>query len=77
MNLSQTDKIFGALLIGFLIYITVRGQLPSYIQLFTAGDASPPPAPASGSSGGGDLLGSILGGITGAGEKLGLSFFGI
>lgn len=34
MGLSQSDTIFGALLIGFIVYITVRGQLPEYLDVF-------------------------------------------
>lgn len=37
-GLSQSDKLFGALLIAFIIYITVRGQLPApkgYLGIFT------------------------------------------
>lgn len=32
--MSQTDKLFAAVLVAFVIYITVRGQLPSYGSLF-------------------------------------------
>lgn len=31
----QTNWIAAALLIGFLIFITVRGELPQYIAVFT------------------------------------------
>lgn len=31
---SQTDKLFAALLVAFLVYITVKGQLPDYASLF-------------------------------------------
>lgn len=31
--MSQTSVIFGALVIGFAVYITVKGQLPAYFQV--------------------------------------------
>ncbi len=33
--MSQSNLIFGTLLLAFIIYITSRGQLPEYIRLFT------------------------------------------
>lgn len=43
--MSQTSWIFAALLIGFIVFITVKGQLPSWGALFltsstTSGTAS-------------------------------------
>lgn len=38
--MSQTSKIFGVLLIGFLVYITAKGQLSQYLGLFGIGAAS-------------------------------------
>lgn len=37
--MRQSNIIFGTLLFAFVIYITLRGQLPEYIALFTG--ASP------------------------------------
>lgn len=54
MGLSQSDKIFGALLIAFVIYITVRGQLPKYLSIFQHSASN------SGSSGGG-IVQSVAG----------------
>lgn len=51
--ISQSDKIFGSILIAFIVYITVRGQLPSYMSLFTgkaSGQSSNTTGQASGSS---------------------------
>jgi hypothetical protein len=42
----QTSWIAAALLIGFLVFVTVRGELPEYIAVFT-GEAT---APAPGST---------------------------
>lgn len=69
MNLSQTDKIFGALLIGFVIFVTVKGELPKYIQLMTSPYVKPPTAVAQGSSSGGilgDLVGKAFGSLFGS-----------
>lgn len=33
--MRQSNVIFAALLFAFIVYITVRGQLPSYLALFT------------------------------------------
>lgn len=32
--MSQSNIIFGALIFAFVIYITVRDQLPNYFALF-------------------------------------------
>lgn len=32
--MRQSNVIFGALLFAFIVYITVRGQLPAYLDLF-------------------------------------------
>lgn len=34
--MSQSNVIAGALVIAFLIFITVRGELMDYVQLFSA-----------------------------------------
>lgn len=33
--MSQSNVIAGALVIAFLMFITVRGELPQYVELFT------------------------------------------
>lgn len=33
-NMRQSTVTFGVILFAFIVYITVRGQLPSYIALF-------------------------------------------
>lgn len=33
--MSQNNWIFGLLLLGFVIYITSRGELPQYLAVFT------------------------------------------
>ncbi len=56
-GLSQSDKLFGALLIAFLIYITVRGQLPApkgYLGIFVH-SAAPVVTPSAPKSSGGGL----------------------
>lgn len=82
MSLSQSDKVFGALLIAFVIYVTVRGQLPGYMALFTK--KAPASSGSSTSSGSGsstssgnplDFISNLLNGansmITGAGSSIG------
>jgi hypothetical protein len=32
--MSQTSIIFGALVIGFIVFITVKGELKTYLQVF-------------------------------------------
>lgn len=36
--MRQSNVIFGVLVFAFVIYITLRGQLPAYIALFTGAD---------------------------------------
>lgn len=49
----NSNEIFAALAIAFVVFITVRGQLPAYMGLFV-------PQPAGGST-------SVLGAAIGAG----------
>lgn len=35
--MSQTSVIFGALLVGFLVYITAKGQLGAYLNIMGLG----------------------------------------
>ena len=39
--MRQSTVIFGTLLAAFVIYITIRGQLPSYLSLFTGATTEP------------------------------------
>jgi hypothetical protein len=38
--MSQTSVIFGALLVGFVVYVTSRGQLPAYLAVLGFGGSS-------------------------------------
>jgi hypothetical protein len=38
--MSQTSLIAGALVIGFVVFITIKGELPAYIAVFK-GTAQP------------------------------------
>ena len=38
--MRQSTIIFGSLLLAFVVYITLRGQLPSYLNLFTGKGAN-------------------------------------
>lgn len=73
--MSQSNFVFGALFVAFIVYITAKGELPTYLQLMTgtgAGDAgaantksaTPPPAGGLGGAGTGyPLLDSIEKGL--------------
>lgn len=37
---SQTSVIFFALLVGFIVYITIRGQLAAYLSVLGLGGGS-------------------------------------
>lgn len=52
--MSQSGKIFGALLLGFLVYVTLLGHLPEYFKLLwgKAAPVSPPVDPKKGSGAG-------------------------
>lgn len=39
--MKQSNIIFATLLAAFVIYVTIRGQLPAYFSLFTGGGAAP------------------------------------
>jgi len=45
--MSRTSVIFGALVIGFIVFITTKGELPKYLALFT-GKGATPVSPVSG-----------------------------
>ena len=32
--MSQSNKIFGAIVFAFIIYITAKGELPAYLGIF-------------------------------------------
>lgn len=57
--MSQSNVIAASLALAFLMFITLRGELPDYLALFKAKPHAPAPtvtgwgAPAAGSSGGG------------------------
>lgn len=38
--MKQSTVIFGALVFGFVVYITLRGQLPAYLGLFNSSKTS-------------------------------------
>jgi hypothetical protein len=35
VSMSQTSVIFAAIVFGFFVYITTKGELPAYIRVFT------------------------------------------
>lgn len=69
--MSQSSVIFGALFVGFLVYITMRGELSQYGAAF-AGTAQGPSQSGSSSSGGnGGGIAGVLGGVMGGGDDSG------
>jgi hypothetical protein len=40
--MSQTSIIAGALIVAYMVFITVRGELPAYLAVFTGTGAAPP-----------------------------------
>lgn len=36
-SLNQSSAMFGALVIAFIVYITVRGQIPAYLAVLGIG----------------------------------------
>jgi hypothetical protein len=53
--MQQSNVIFGALLLGFIVFITTKGELPSYLNLLRgvgapAASASATPASSGASS---------------------------
>lgn len=62
--MSQTGRIFGALLVGFLVYVTLLGHLPQYFALLWKKGAAPVD-PRVGSGAGAVAPGSSLPGYEG------------
>lgn len=48
--MRQSTVIFGVLIFAFVVYITMRGQLPAYLALFSSSNTSTSSAPKSTSS---------------------------
>lgn len=47
--MKQSTIIFGAILFAYVVYITMRGQLPAFLDLFSS-------APSSGKKGKADVV---------------------
>lgn len=69
-RMRQSNVIFGTLLLAFIVYITMRGQLPGYLDLFTKKNApkSSSSTSSSSSSGTGGILGKLAGSLLGGGS---------
>ena len=66
--MTQSSFIVGALVLGFVLFLAVRGRLPTYAAVVWG----PKPQPAGGgSSSGGSGGGAILGDLGMAGSILG------
>lgn len=58
--MPQTSTIAFALIVGFIVFVTVRGELPTYLGVIGLGNKVVQPATSSGSTTGGLLsLGTL------------------
>lgn len=55
--MQQSNAIFGAVFIAYIVFITIRGELASYVTLLKGGGT---PATAGSSGGSANPLGSAL-----------------
>lgn len=55
--MQQSNVIFGALLIAYIVFITARGELGTYIQLLRGGGMQPASASGSGTTASSGLSG--------------------
>lgn len=71
--MGQSSVIFAIITIGFIVYVTTRGELPQYLQVLgivagspsQCGTADGSSTTNSNSSSGGGFLGGLLGGLGG------------
>ena len=56
-SISQSNLIFALILFAFVVFITMRGKLPQYLQALVGTNAAPAGAGASGSGTGGAVSG--------------------
>ena len=47
MNISQSNLIIGSILIGYVVYITVKGELPAYLGIIGLGSNPTPAQPTA------------------------------
>jgi hypothetical protein len=73
MQVSQSTVIFASILIAFIVYITVKGELPAYLALFTPSNSGGGSSTSSSSSAGSTASSatSILGDISTFADFLG------
>jgi hypothetical protein len=61
----QTSTIAFALIVGFVVFVTVRGELPKYLGVIGLGSqavqAVQAPSSSTGNSGGNSALGAVIG----------------
>ena len=46
--MDQTGLIAAAIIIGFVVFVTVRGELPAYLSVFTGNKVGAASAPVTG-----------------------------
>lgn len=61
--MDQSNKIFAAIFIAFIVYITMKGELPVYLTFIRGGGAQPTPSSASGASNSSGQSFGVLGDI--------------
>lgn len=64
--MSQSNRIFAFLSIAFVIFITMRGELPTYISFLTGGTGTP----AAGNTTGQAATNSQVASLVSEGEQL-------
>jgi len=69
--LRQSSIIFGALFAAFIVYITVRGELPKYLQALFPKSGGSAPAGTGSIAGSLPSIGQGIGGVTGTIDAVG------
>lgn len=67
--MNQTSIIAGALIVAFIVFVTVRGELPCYLKVL--GISTGAACQVGGQSTLGSAIGSIAGGVMGGNSTVG------
>lgn len=63
--MQQSNFIFGALAVAFVVFITTRGSLPTYMSVLFGTASAPASSGGSASSGSNNPAMGIIGGLAG------------
>lgn len=63
--MGQSNAIFAAIVIAYVVFITAKGELPAYIQILRGGDAATPGASGSFSGIQNTLIGALPSSVNG------------